>query len=77
LSRRKNSQAQNYEFERKKAEYFQRRGVAPFALTIQVLNYPEWTPEAVEQRQEQLLNKLKEIWDLTMPISRFRRRISV
>jgi hypothetical protein len=77
LSRRKNSQAQNYEFERKKTEYFQRKGVSPFALTTQVLNETQWTPEIVEQRQEQLVNKLKEIWDLTMPIRRLRRRIEI
>jgi len=77
LSRRKNSQAQNYEFERKKTEYFQRKGVSSFALTTQVLNETKWTPEIVEQRQEQLVNKLKEIWDLTMPIRRLRRRIEI
>ena len=77
LSRRKNSQAQNYEFERKKTEYFQRRGVAPFALTTQVLNETEWTPEVVEERQKQLVNKLKEVWDLHMPIRRIRRHIDL
>jgi len=77
LSRRKNSQAQNYEFERKKAEYFQRKGVSPFALTTQVLNEAEWTPEVVEERQKQLVDKLKEVWDLRMPIRRLRRRIEI
>ncbi len=65
LSRRKNSQAQNFEFERKKKEYFQRKGVAPFALTTQVLNQQEWTRDVVMERQEQLVEKLKEVWDLS------------
>lgn len=73
LSRRKNSQAKNYEFKKKKERYFKRGGVSPFPLTTQVLNEREWTPKVVKQRQEQLMNKLKEIWDLTMPIRRFRR----
>lgn len=64
LSRRKNAQARNYSFEKKKREYFQRKGVANFALTIQVLNHTVWTPEVVEQRSSELLAKLREIWRL-------------
>ena len=37
LSQRKNSSAQNYEFDLKKEKYF-KRGVTNYALTIQVLN---------------------------------------
>jgi hypothetical protein len=77
LSRRKNSQAKNYDFEKKKEKYFKRGRVSPFALTTQVLNESEWRPEVVEERQKQLLAKLKDIWDLTMPIRRFRRRINI
>jgi len=68
LSRRKNSQAQNFEFERKKKEYFQRRGVAPFALTTQVLNEQEWTHDVVMERQKQLVEKLKGVWSLSAPM---------
>ena len=75
LSRRKNSLAKNYEFEKKKKAYFQHKGVCPFALTTQVLNETEWTPEVVEERQAQLVNKLKEVWDLRKPKLR-RRSIS-
>lgn len=64
LSRQKNSQAQNYDFERKKKEYFQRKGVATFALTSQVLAEAEWTPQVLESRQRQLLGLLKEEWSL-------------
>jgi hypothetical protein len=64
LSRRKNSRAQNFEFERKKQEYFQVGGAAPFALTADVLSRAKWTPEVVEERQQKLLGKLKSAWKL-------------
>jgi hypothetical protein len=64
LSRRKNSQASNFEFERKKKEYFQRGGVSPFSLTTQVLQESEWTPAIVAKRQNHLLETLKKVWDL-------------
>jgi hypothetical protein len=64
LSRRKNSRAQNFDFERKKHEYFQRGGVAPFALTAEVLTRSEWTPEVVDERQRDLLGRLKSVWRL-------------
>ncbi len=64
LSRRKNTQAQNYDFERKKREYFQKDGVATFALTSQVLNQPEWTPDDLKNRQCDLIGRLKSEWRL-------------
>ena len=64
LSRRKNSQAQNYDFGRKKREYFQRKGVATFALTSQVLSEDCWTPEVLQRRQGELLRKLQSEWRL-------------
>ena len=64
LSRRKNSQAQNYEFERKKSEYFQKKGVTTFALTTQVVNEVEWTPNVLERRQLTLIDTLKNEWRL-------------
>ena len=42
----KTAQAGNYDFERKKSEYFACRGTSPFALTSQVLNEPVWTPRS-------------------------------
>jgi len=74
LSRRKNSQAKNFEFKKKKEKYFQRGGVCPFTLTTQVLNQDHWTPEVVQERQEQLVDKLKEVWDLKVyKLKRYRR----
>lgn len=64
LSKRKNSQAQNFDFERKKREYFQRQGVTSFALTTEVLNEKEWTLEIVEERQQRLMETLRRVWRL-------------
>lgn len=64
LSRRKNASASNWDFGRKKTEYFQRGGVAPFALTAQVLNESDWTPVVLERRQKELVNSLRKEWRL-------------
>lgn len=65
LSRAKNSQAQNFAFERKKREYFVRKGTSPFALTSQVLQADAWTPEVLEERQKRLLTACSELWTLS------------
>lgn len=65
LSRRKNSQAKNFDFETKKGKYFSsKNGTSSFALTTQVLSLPAWTPEIVAKRQEELIELLKEKWEL-------------
>lgn len=65
LSRRKNSSAQNYDFATKKEKYFQTRsGVSLLAITTTVLQRDEWTPEVVEEQHREMLNKLKEGWNL-------------
>ena len=64
LSRRKNASASNWEFARKKTEYFRRGSVAPFALTSQVLNESEWTPTVLERRQKTLVGSLSKEWRL-------------
>ena len=64
LSSRKNTRASNYEFERKKREYFQRGGVQTFALTSQVVDHDEWTPAVLETRQQYLVTKLAKEWRL-------------
>lgn len=64
LSHQKNTQAQNYDFEKKKEKYFQEKSVAPFALTAQVLKEDEWSPAILEKRQENLIGLLKEEWRL-------------
>ena len=64
LSRRKNASASNWEFGRKKNEYFRSGSVAPFALTSQVLNESEWTPAVLESRQQELIDALSKEWRL-------------
>jgi hypothetical protein len=65
MSRKKNSEAQNYDFATKKEKYFKSdKGVSPFVLTTQVLGENEWTPALLEMRQKSLLAKLVEIWSL-------------
>ncbi|PTB92133.1 hypothetical protein C9974_13530 [Marinobacter sp. B9-2] len=65
LNKRRNSQAQNYDFDRKKDAYFRgRSGVSSYTLTTQVLNEKEWTPEVVSNRQNELLGLLTDKWEL-------------
>jgi hypothetical protein len=65
LTRRKNSSAQNYDFDVKKSKYFAGPdGASPFLLTMDVLQTPTWTPAVVEERQRQVLLTLRGIWDL-------------
>ncbi len=65
LSKRKNAQAQNYDFETKKQKYFATStGVSPFALTTQVLHQREWTPAVIDRRQRELVTILKGVWRL-------------
>jgi hypothetical protein len=62
LSRNKNSQAANYDFEEKKSKYFcTEGGISSFRLTSQVLRHKEWTPEIIEQRQMELIGHLKKL----------------
>ena len=63
LSRSKNSQAQNYDFDRKKEIYCNNK-IANFALTIQARNETEWTKDVIERRQKALVQKLRGIWRL-------------
>lgn len=65
LTRRKNSEASNYEFDAKKQKYFTTKsGISPFALTTQVLGESSWTPELLASRQEQLVHDLAMLWRL-------------
>lgn len=64
LTRKKNSAASNYEFDRKKTAYFARGGISPFVLTTDVLGHTEWTPAVVDARQSRHLAKLEEHWRL-------------
>lgn len=64
LTRKKNSAASNWDFDRKKVSYFQKGGVSPFPLTTQVIGVDKWTPDIVEKRQAELMSVLESHWRL-------------
>jgi uncharacterized protein with ParB-like and HNH nuclease domain len=65
LTRVKNAQAKNYDFQKKKASYFQTsNGISSFALTTQVIQEKEWTPAVLEHRQKNLIGLLETAWNL-------------
>lgn len=68
LAKTKNSQARNYDFDRKKTVYFQTKGgVSPFAITTKVISEPAWTPEVLGARQQEGIRVLAEVWNLKSP----------
>lgn len=65
LTRKKNSEAQNYDFEEKKAKYFSSaKGVSTFAITSQVLNLKIWNSSVLDTRQTNLMSMLTTLWRL-------------
>lgn len=65
LTRRINSSAQNYDFEKKKQKYFLgQSGTTSFCLVSQIVSYATWTVEDCVERQNALINKLTQKWDL-------------
>jgi hypothetical protein len=61
LSGRKNSKAQNYDFNKKKEVYFKEKST-PFRITHDVENKDKWTLEELKSRHQKLLNDAKEIF---------------
>lgn len=67
LNKKKNSAAQNYDFDRKCETYFKGQSdVSSYALTSQVLSKKRWTPAVLEERQKALLEVLIDNWDLEL-----------
>ncbi len=65
LTRKMQPKARNFGFAKKKEVYFKKKdGSVSFQLTRQVVDETEWTPEVIDRRQKELLQKLKEIWRL-------------
>jgi len=66
LSRKKNSEASNFDFAEKKERYFRvsTSGVATYALTVRVINEGDWTPETIRRYQHEHISILRRIWDL-------------
>jgi hypothetical protein len=69
LTRRKNSQASNWDFDRKKDSYFRRDGVSPFVLTTQVIDEAQWLPSVVTARQTKLMAIYEKHWRLNNRMS--------
>ena len=66
LNRRRNLQAQNYEFKKKKSAYFTgKKNVSSYALTTQVLCIDKWTPEYLANRQAELMEVFQKNWRLS------------
>jgi hypothetical protein len=65
LTHRINTRASNWDFERKKKEYFASSdGSSPFVITQGVLQTEKWTPEHLCVRQKQLVENLCKVWQL-------------
>lgn len=57
LSRIKNTELSNREFDEKRKKYF-KSSVNIFPNVVKVMQYADWTPQVLEERQEQLLDLL-------------------
>jgi Protein of unknown function (DUF1524) len=69
LTRAKNSQASNWDFDRSKSEYFSSKsGISSFKLTTMVLKENKLDRKTLERRHRELLKKLSEIWDLATAV---------
>jgi hypothetical protein len=66
LTRRINTRASNWEFEKKKTAYFASQdGTSPFPITQGVLQTDKWDLDHLEKRQQHLIGKLSDVWRLT------------
>jgi len=69
LTRRINSSASNWDFDKKKEKYFQsQKGAITFPITLRVLQVKSWTLERLRDNQKDLVDKLREIWQLSSVI---------
>ncbi len=65
LNRRQNSAANNWDFAKKKTQYFLgRSGSSPFAITTEIVSHEKWTPEDFIERQQRFLKHLLIEWRL-------------
>lgn len=68
LNKKKNSRASNWDFDRKKKEYFKQGDTSPFALTTEVIGADVWTEDSLLERQRGILESFREIWDIETEI---------
>lgn len=67
LSRRHNSEAQNFDFSKKKDKYFSSKsGTSSYTLTTQVLSIGSWTPDVVKERQKNIEKVFADKWELSI-----------
>jgi hypothetical protein len=67
LTRAKNSQASNWDFDRKRSEYFSSTaGVSSFKITTMVIKEKAWDLATLEKHHKAALERLAEIWDLDL-----------
>lgn len=64
LNSRKNSSAQNYDFDKKKSKYFASGDSCAFTLTNEVRAYSQWTLTELTARRWELLERLAKAWRL-------------
>ena len=65
LTRPKNSEAQNFDFDKKKNVYFTgKKGTTAYPLTTQVVHETNWNEQTVIKRQQTLIKVFKDAWDL-------------
>ena len=72
LSHRKNVRASNFDFQRKKSEYFVRNDLCAFLLTRQVLDLSNWNTDVLRTRQKALMNTLAKDWELEEELDNWR-----
>ena len=66
LSRSKNSKANNFDFDVKKEKYFENKsGSTSYSITASVLKEKRWTPDVVEKRRRDLLDRVCQKWGIT------------
>jgi hypothetical protein len=61
LSGRKNSKAQNYDFDKKKSIYFKEKSTS-FRITQWLEEKDKWTLEELYERHQMLINDAKEVF---------------
>ena len=64
LSGRKNSQAQNYSFDKKREVYQRKNESTSFDLTKQVCDTEDWTVKEIEKRQAELIELAEKTWEI-------------
>lgn len=64
LSMRKNIQALNYDFEKKKEAYQSDNVISSFVITQNIINEQKWDIEILEKREKKLLHKINEVLDI-------------